>query len=220
MNIVVYFWRIQRRYLLIALIFMAVNKFILKRNKGVGFIKLLGTGRGETFTPKDADLLRWGLLITVKDENIAGLDNSKVIKNWRKIAKSEYRVVLDPISAHGKWSGKEPFSIKVKDWSGKVVAVTRARIVWRKNFTFWSAVPPVTKSLHASEGLIAAIGIGEAPIGLQGTFSIWENGAALRQFAYKDSAHTAAIKATSVNNWYSEELFARFAVIQERGQLN
>lgn len=220
MNTVVYFWRIQRRYLLIALIFMAVNKFILKRNKGVGFIKLLGTGRGETFTPKDADLLRWGLLITVKDENIAGLDNSKVIKNWRKIAKSEYRVVLDPISAHGKWSGKEPFRIKVKDWSGKVAAVTRARIVWSKNFTFWSAVPPVTKSLHASEGLIAAIGIGEAPIGLQGTFSIWENGAALRQFAYKDSAHTAAIKATSVNNWYSEELFARFAVIQERGQLN
>ncbi len=220
MNTVVYFWRIQRRYLLIALIFMAVNKFILKRNKGVGFIKLLGTGRGETFTPKDADLLRWGLLITVKDENIAALDNSKVIKNWRKIAKSEYRVVLDPISAHGKWSGKEPFSIKAKDWSGKVAAVTRARIVWRKNFTFWSAVPPVTKSLHASEGLIAAIGIGEAPIGLQGTFSIWENGAALRQFAYKDSAHTAAIKATSVNNWYSEELFARFAVIQEHGQLN
>ena len=220
MNTVVYFWRIQRRYLLIALIFLAVNKFILKRNKGIGFIKLLGTGRGETFTPKDADLLRWGLLITVKDENIAVLDNSKVIKNWRKIAKSEYRVVLDPISAHGKWSGKEPFSIKAKDWSGKVVAVTRARIVWRKNFIFWSAVPPVTKSLYASEGLIAAIGIGEAPIGLQGTFSIWENGAALRQFAYKDSAHTAAIKATSVNNWYSEELFARFAVIQERGQLN
>ena len=220
MNTVVYFWRIQRRYLLTALMFMAVNKFILKRNKGVGFIKLLGTGRGETFTPKDADLLRWGLLITVKDENIAGLDNSKVIKSWRKIAKSEYRVVLDPISAHGKWSGNEPFSIKAKDWSGKVAAITRARIVWRKNFTFWSAVPPVTKSLHASEGLIAAIGIGEAPIGLQGTFSIWENGAALRQFAYKDSAHTAAIKATSVNNWYSEELFARFAVIQERGQLN
>jgi hypothetical protein len=219
MSTVVYFWRIQRRYLLMALIFMSVNKLALKRNKDIGFIKLLGTGRGETFTPKDADVFRWGLLITVKDENIASLDNSKVVKNWRKIATSEYRLILEPISAHGKWSGKEPFNIKVKDWSGKVAAVTRARIVWRKNFTFWSAVPPVTRSLHASEGLIAAIGIGEAPIGLQGTFSIWENGAALRQFAYKDAAHTAAIKATSVNNWYSEELFARFAVIQERGQL-
>ncbi|NCU78506.1 MAG: spheroidene monooxygenase, partial [Actinobacteria bacterium] len=60
----------------------------------------------------------------------------------------------------------------------------------------------------------------EAPIGLQGTFSIWDSGSALRQFAYKGAAHTDAIKATSLNNWYSEELFARFAVIQERGRLN
>jgi len=81
-------------------------------------------------------------------------------------------------------------------------------------------VPPVTESLHSASGLIAAIGIGEAPIGLQGTFSIWDSGSALRQFAYQGAAHTDAIKATSLNNWYSEELFARFAVIQERGRLN
>jgi len=211
MNTVVYFWRIRRRYIPLALFFMAINKLILKRVPGVSFIKLLGTGRGETFTPKDADALRWGLLVTVTEESTKTLDTSKVIKGWQKISTAEYRVILKAISSHGKWSRKEPFEILKSDWTGKVVAVTRARIVWRKNFMFWSAVPPVTKSLHTSDGLIAAIGIGEAPIGLQGTFSIWENGAALRQFAYKGSAH---------NNWYSEELFARFAVIQERGQLN
>lgn len=220
MNTVVYFWRIRRRYIPLALFFMAINKLILKRVPGVSFIKLLGTGRGETFTPKDADALRWGLLVTVAEESTKTLDTSKVIKGWQKISTAEYRVILKAISSHGKWSRKEPFEILKSDWTGKVVAVTRARIVWRKNFMFWSAVPPVTKSLHTSDGLIAAIGIGEAPIGLQGTFSIWENGAALRQFAYKGSEHTAAIKATAENNWYSEELFARFAVIQERGQLN
>jgi len=220
MNTVVYFWRIRRKYISLALFFMATNKLILKRVPGVSFIKLLGTGRGETFTPKDADALRWGLLVTVTEESTKTLDTSKVIKGWQKISTAEYRVILKPISSHGKWSRKEPFEILKSDWTGKVVAITRARIVWRKNFMFWSAVPPVTKSLHTSDGLIAAIGIGEAPFGLQGTFSIWENGAALRQFAYKGLAHTAAIKATAENNWYSEELFARFAVIQERGQLN
>jgi hypothetical protein len=220
MNTVVYFWRIRRRFIPLALLFMAINKLILKRVPGVSFIKLLGTGKGETFTPKDADALRWGLLVTVAEESTKTLDTSKVIKGWQKISTAEYRVILKAISSHGKWSRKEPFEILKSDWTGKVVAVTRARIVWRKNFMFWSAVPPVTKSLHTSDGLIAAIGIGEAPIGLQGTFSIWENGAALRQFAYKGSAHTAANKATAENNWYSEELFARFAVIQERGQLN
>ena len=193
---------------------------MLTKNPKIKFIKLLGTGKGETFTPKDADIYRWGLLVTVDSDGIAALDKSLVVKSWQKISKFEYRVILKPIASHGKWSGKEPFELEKSDWNGKVAAVTRARIVWRKNFLFWSAVPPVTESLHSVSGLIAAIGIGEAPIGLQGTFSIWDSGSALRQFAYKGAAHTDAIKATSLNNWYSEELFARFAVIQERGRLN
>ena len=27
------------------------------------------------------------------------------------------------------------------DWNGKIAAITRARIVWRKNVVFWKAVP-------------------------------------------------------------------------------
>jgi hypothetical protein len=73
--------------------------------------------------------------------------------------------------------------------------------------------------LKAAPGLVAAIGIGEAPIGLQGTFSLWESGAAIRDFAYKGAAHQKAIADTSAYNWYSEELFARFAVRELRGTL-
>jgi hypothetical protein len=67
--------------------------------------------------------------------------------------------------------------------------------------------------------LVAAIGIGEAPIGLQGTFSLWESATAIRDFAYKGAAHQKAIADTSAYNWYSEELFARFAVREVRGTL-
>ena len=81
----------------------------------------------------------------------------------------------------------------------------------------WHAVPPVTVSLKSSPGLLSAIGIGEAPIGLQGTFSRWESGAALRTFAYQGQAHIAAIQATKDLDWYAEELFARFAIIEEHG---
>jgi hypothetical protein len=80
-------------------------------------------------------------------------------------------------------------------------------------------VPPVTVSLKSAPGLVAAIGIGEAPIGLQGTFSLWESAAAIREFAYKGAAHQRAIADTSAYNWYSEELFARFAVREVRGTL-
>jgi len=216
---VVYFWRISKVALPIAILNMASNKLLLKKIPGISFIKLLGTGKGETFTPKDADQFRWGILVTINEDKLDQLEKSLVLKLWRKISSNEYRAILKPISSHGYWSGKQPFEVEKFEWSGKIVAITRARIVWRKNFQFWRAVPPVTLSLHQSQGLLAAIGIGEAPIGLQGTFSIWESGAALREFAYKGNAHVQAIKATESNKWYSEELFARFAVIAEQGVL-
>ena len=41
---------------------------------------------------------------------------------------------------------------------------------------FWRAVPPVSLDLAGRPGLRLAVGIGEAPVGLQGTFSLWETG--------------------------------------------
>jgi hypothetical protein len=196
---------------------MGFDRFRLMLDKNVSFHKSLGTGKGETFTPRDANALKWGLIASV--DNVEKFDNSFVIKRWRRISVSEYRAVLEPISSHGQWAGKEPFVATAKDWDGAVAAVTRARIKWSQNFRFWRSVPPVTVSLKSAPGLIAAIGIGEAPIGLQGTFSLWESAAAIREFAYKGAAHQKAIADTSTYKWYSEELFARFAVLEQRGSI-
>lgn len=216
--IVAYFWRIKPSAVVFAFVAMALDRFVLRSSSNVGFFKSLGTGKGETFTPMDANILRWGLIAEVKD--IDTFDSSFVIKQWRKNSVSEFRAIIEPISAHGKWSKQELFVARVKNWDGKVIAITRARIAWRHIFRFWRAVPPVTASLKSAPGLIAAIGIGEAPIGLQGTFSIWESPEALRDFAYRGAAHNAAIEATKKYKWYSEELFSRFAVREMRGSIN
>ena len=216
--IVAYFWTIKPRAIPFAILAMALDRFALTRSKNVGFYKSLGTGKGETFTPADANSLRWGLVAQVID--IDAFDQSSVVKRWRKNSIGEFREVLEPISSHGKWAGKEPFVASVKDWDGQVVAITRARIKWHQNFRFWSSVPPVTISLKSAPGLMAAIGIGEAPIGLQGTFSLWESAAAIREFAYKGAAHQKAIADTATYDWYSEELFARFAVKDMRGSIS
>ena len=215
--IVAYFWAIKPSRFPRAIHAMGFDRFRLMLDKNVSFHKSLGTGKGETFTPSDANALQWGLIASVDD--VEKFDNSFVIKRWRRISVSEYRAVLEPISSHGQWAGKEPFVATAKDWDGAVAAVTRARIKWRQNFRFWRSVPPVTVSLNSAPGLIAAIGIGEAPIGLQGTFSLWESAAAIREFAYKGAAHQKAIADTSTYNWYSEELFARFAVLDQRGTI-
>ena len=215
--IIAYFWRIKPSAVPFAFLAMALDRFALSRSANVGFYKSLGTGKGETFTPADANTLRWGLIAQVND--IDAFDHSLVVKRWRKNSVDEFRAVLEPISSHGQWAGKEPFVASVKDWTGPVAAITRARIKWHQNFRFWRSVPPVTISLKSAPGLMAAIGIGEAPIGLQGTFSLWESSDAIKNFAYKGAAHQKAIADTATYNWYSEELFARFAVKDMRGTI-
>jgi hypothetical protein len=218
--VVAYFWRVEKRSLPFALFSMARDRRRLRKSHGVHFAKMLGTGTGENFTPSDADLSRWGVLAVIEETELETFDSNEVIVGWRKRSISEVRMTLDPIASHGLWSGSNPF-----DWSHtpasdiRVVAITRARIKWLQNFRFWAAVPPVSTELHQSPGLITALGIGEAPIGLQGTFSVWENGKVLRDFAYKGSAHQGAIEATHRFNWYAEELFSRFALRDMRGDL-
>jgi hypothetical protein len=94
-----------------------------------------------------------------------------------------------------------------------VLALTRARLRPVKALTFWRAIPPVALELGAAPGLLAGFGIGEAPIGWQGTVSVWRDAADLTAFAYRQPEHRAVIARTPVARWYAEELFARFAVL-------
>ncbi len=217
---VIYFWQIKRVDIPFALFRMAIDRTLLRRSKGVTFAKLLGCGKGETFTPTDADPTRWGCLVVISQSELAALDNSPTIRAWRTKSVSEFRVVLDPIASTGMWSKQKPFQPSAPtDFEGQVVAITRARIKASQTMRFFKSVPPVTASLHSSPGLISTIGIGEAPIGLQGTFSLWESMQAIKDFAYKGAAHQKAIAQTAEFDWYAEELFARFAVREIRGKI-
>lgn len=218
---VAYFFAIPRKNIPFAFISMAIDRVRSRKFTGISFSKLLGTGTGKTFTPSDADLSRWGMVVVVDKSAVSEFDSSSIVKNWRRRSISEFRAVLSPLSSHGLWAKTNPFDFTspLSRPDAQIAAITRARIKWQKNFRFWGAVPPVVNDLHNSPGLIAAIGIGEAPIGLQGTFSLWESASALRDFAYKGQAHQVAIKQTEEIGWYSEELFARFEVLELRGEI-
>ena len=223
MKVTLFIWRVHTRFIPFAIMRMALDRFHLRGVAGLTFYKLLGTGKGETFTPRDADLWQWGLLVVGDDNAIERVKSSLLVKRWNARARESAVVNLRPLSSHGMWSRREPFVLNtdsVAKPEGYVAAITRARIKWRKNLLFWRAVPPVIESLERSDGLICAIGIGEAPIGLQGTFSIWRDAQSLRNFAYKSQAHNQAITATREIGWYSEELFARFCVEASFGSIN
>lgn len=217
MHIYLLVWNIRRRDIPRALLRMAIDRFWLRKNHEIEFFKSLGTGAGRTFTPRDADSKTWALLIT-STQDLDYFVKSVPISSWRRFALSEEVFTLSSLSSHGSWAGRQPFARDEKNsiarWDGEVATITRARISWQHTLRFWRAVPPVTDSLLQNDGLIRAIGIGEAPIGLQGTFSHWKSQEALRAFAYQGDAHKRAIELTAQHQWYREELFARFAVIR------
>lgn len=214
-------WRVGAGGVPGALARMALHRARLRRTPGLRFAKLLGTGSGQTFTVRDADPYRWGLLASWSDAAAAGdFDSSAVARSWRRVADEEWRTDLRPLAARGRWSGRTPFGApRPTRWDGPVAAVTRARIAPRKATTFWRAVPPVAAVLRERDGLLAALGIGEAPVGLQGTFSVWRSTDDLHAFAYRDEAHATVLRRTVDEKWYAEELFARFAVLGSVGTL-
>ncbi len=212
MKTVIYIFTVKKSAIPFAFLQMAIGRRAARRMQGVSFAKLMGTGTGRTFTPTDADLKQWAILFVA--DNLDLIDSSRFIKRWSKCSLAVDKYLLEPISSHGKWSKREPFEISgKKHGGGPVVAITRARLKWSQSLRFWRSIPPVVVDLHQSPGLIFSIGIGEAPIGLQGTFSLWESAQALRDFAYKNAPHRAVIEDTKRFDWYSEELFARFDLI-------
>nr|WP_205807601.1 monooxygenase [Micromonospora sp. HNM0581] len=207
-------WRIAPTALGSALTRMAVDPRRLRALPGVRFGKLLGTGTGTGFGPTDADLTRWAAL-TVWDSPAAAarFADSPVARAWSGLARADVRLDLRPLTSRGQWSGRQPFGAPAGGRAtGPVLALTRARLRPTRALTFWRAVPPVATALHAAPGLLARFGVGEAPLGWQGTVSVWRDPADLVAFAYRHPQHRAAITRTETQRWYAEELFARFEV--------
>src|SRR3954453_1825303 len=101
---------------------MAAERPALRRTAGLRFAKLLGTGSGRTFTVRDADPRRWGLLAVWDDE--AAADADRVVPGWRGFADEEWSAGLRPLTARGLWSRREPFGRPVPTrWEGPFAAV-------------------------------------------------------------------------------------------------
>jgi len=115
-------------------------------------------------------------------------------------------------------AGRTPSGDPHRNAGGRVLVLTRARLRTTRAATFWRRIPYVAEALDGAPGLLAAFGLGEAPVGRQGTVSLWRDSADASRFAYRQPEHGAAVAATPVLRWYAEELFARFAVLDVAGE--
>ena len=198
---------------------MARQRRLLRKLPGLDFFKLMGTGSGKTFTVRDADLHHWcTLTVWGNEQDAQNYLSSKPARQWAKIAYQQAHFELIPLASKGSWAGESPFGNPIPEkWTGLTAALTRAAIKPKWWLEFWRSVPPVSADLNATPGLITSLGIGEAPVGLQGTFSLWQNNDSITQFSSRQKPHAAVIARTHETGWYSEELFARFKVTKVSG---
>ena len=213
--------------------FANMGRWLMKpfATPGLGFQKMMGTGKNFGLWPDLSRYIFLGVWET-EPEAQAFFDSEQ----WRAflpdgadaVKKQPGTLYLQPIKSHGLWDGIDPFVLtpnvpesNVPDDSSPnrpIAVLTRATIRPGALIDFWRNVPEARKRIdEQGDNLLLALGAGEKPVVQQCTISVWRNAALVDQFAYRQSGHREIVRKTRQRKWYSEELFARFAVLKMEG---
>lgn len=197
---------------------MALARLPGVRPAAAEFWKLCGSGTGEGFTPRP-NWQVWGILAVWPDEAAAraAVTDAPIFRRWRARAAEAWTIFLAPASARGQWSGRSPFHPGDAPATGPLAALTRATVRPRRALRFWSRVPDISAMIGTDRNVLFKIGLGEVPLLHQITFSIWPDSDAMARFARGNTAHGRAIHAVRSEDWFSEELYARFRILDTVG---
>ncbi len=196
----------------------ALGSWLPQHTPGLRFIKTLGSGidGGFGLVPSPSHQA----MFCVFDSDQAARDfitHSALVERYRQRSEELFLATLRAASVRGSWDGMSLAATVTLPPDAPVATLTRASIRPSAAAAFWRYAPAAQRGLSEAAGCALAIGMGEAPLLRQATFSLWENTAAMDAYA-RTGAHLEAIRAAWKHQFFSESMFVRFLPVRLQGQ--
>jgi spheroidene monooxygenase len=190
----------------------------LRAVPGLRWAKALGSGHEGGFGLRPS-ASRQGLFALFGNERSADdfVQSSATMAAYRGHSRDFVIAKLRATSCRGTWSGAGVAVTAAAPAAGPVAALTRASIRPSRALSFWRHSPLSEAALASAAGCQLAVGLGEAPVLRQATFSVWESQAAMDAYA-RSGAHLNAIRGALAGDWFSESMFVRFVPLLLQGQ--
>ena len=197
----------------------------LKDIPGLVFTKVMGSGHEGGFVLRPSATHQGLICMFETAEQADQFIDGPVVQAYKDRAKSLFVSSLAVTSARGSWDGRS-WQVTSDESLGKylhmdtrsagMVALTRASIRPAKAVAFWRYAPAAQDDLKKAPGCLMAMGLGEAPLVRQCTFSLWKDTSSMISYAHS-GAHQEAIQAAYKSDFFSESMFVRMRVLRRKG---
>ena len=197
---------------------LALRSLAIGSAPGMRFARVLGSGHDGGFGLRPS-LQRQGLVAFFDDleQAQAFAYGTAGVQRCRERSRESWLGLMRATSARGSWGGVGLAPSTQPRAGVPVAALTRASIRPRWAARFWRHSPPAQAGLAAAGGCRLAVGLGEAPVLRQATFSLWDDQVAMDAYA-RSGAHAVAIRGAWRDGWFSESMFARLVLLASDGQ--
>ena len=205
----------------------------LKETPGMVFCKVMGSGAGGGFGLRPSPSHQGLITLFAHADQARAFLAGPVVDAYRQRASEFWCGLMEVESARGHWDGQAwgatpatqlgAYGIAANDDDAEngdkrpLAALTRASIRPAKAMEFWRNAPAAQNAMKNAKGCTLAMGLGEAPLIRQCTFSLWKDTPSMLEYAHR-GAHQQAIEAAYKHNYFSESLFVRMRLLEHMGQ--
>ena len=208
---------------------------------GLRFAKVMGSGRGGGFGLAPSATHQGLIALLDSPDSARNFMDGPVLAAMRERSRRFWVGLMAVDSARGAWDGQAwspevlaadadtqaPAGLPPRaahpgapgaatSHRQALAVITRASIRPSRAWPFWRHAPASHAALKSAPGCLLAMGLGEAPLLRQCTFSLWRNASAMQAFA-QGGAHGQAAQAAWRQDFFSESMFVRLRLLAHDG---